>query len=142
MPKFNHWSLAAFALSFFIFSIAVITAFIDSSTFLHRIHTTILVWQLPMVTMGLIAYAFYDAKKEENQEPFSLLMRFASIALMAIALFATNITKNTVQDVASNVENYVDIAAEFMNDEAENVEDYGKTLMRAAEDAEREIERD
>lgn len=134
--KLNYWSLAALVLSFFIFLVAVLTAFIDSSTFLNRIHTTMLVWQLPLVAIGLITLAFYKAEKEADNAPKSGLMRFVSIILMVIALFVTNISKNTVQDVASNVENYVDIAAELIDDEASNVRGYAKTLERAVEDAE------
>lgn len=134
--KLNYWSLAALVLSFFIFLVAVLTAFIDSSTFLNRIHTTMLVWQLPLVAIGLITLAFYKAEKEADNAPKSAIIRFASIILMVIALFVTNISKNAVQDVASNVENYVDIAAELIDDEASNVRGYAKTLERAVEDAE------
>lgn len=136
-----NWSLAALVLSFFIVFVAMLTAFMDSSTFINRIHTTILLWQLPLVAIGLIVMAFYNAGKDTESDTGSVIMRYVSIIFMVIALFTTNITKNTVQDVASNVDNYVDVAAELIEDEASNIRGYAKTIERAVIDAEEVVER-
>lgn len=133
-----NWSLAALVLSFFIVFVAMLTAFMDSSTFINRIHTTILLWQLPLVAIGLIVMAFC---RERYSDTGSVIMRYVSIIFMVIALFTTNITKNTVQDVASNVDNYVDVAAELIEDEASNIRGYAKTIERAVIDAEEVVER-
>ena len=56
-----------------------------------------------------------------------------AVLLLSASLFCSNLTKNMAQDVGSNVENYVDVAASIIKDEKENVKDYAKTLKKAAE---------
>jgi hypothetical protein len=56
-----------------------------------------------------------------------------AVLLLSASLFCSNLTKNAVQDIGSNVENYVDVAASIIKDEKENVKDYAKTLEKAAE---------
>ena len=132
MKKFQTFSMAALVLSAFIFFIVSLTAMIDTPTFLHRIHTTIIAWQLPLVTIGLIAYA----SVKEQGELMNTIFRLAAAGLMILAFFCTNLTKNTVQDVASNISNYVDVAGKTIKNEAENMKEYEKQLERAVEDAE------
>lgn len=141
MKKFNLWGPAALILAFFIFVIAAITAIMDSSTFLNRIQTTIIAWQLPLVTMGLIILSLYEAKREEGSHIITIIINVVAIALMTVALLVTNLSKNAVQDVASNAKNLVDVAAELIEDEAPNVREYQKIIERAAEDAEEVIEK-
>ena len=46
-------------------------------------------------------------------------------------MFCSNLTKNAVQDLGSNVENYVDVAASIIKEEKENVTDYKETIEDA-----------
>jgi multisubunit Na+/H+ antiporter MnhG subunit len=131
--------MAALVLSGFIFLIVVLTALIDTPTFLHRMHSTIIAWQLPLVAIGMIAYA----SVKEQGTLLNSIFRLTAAGLLFIAFLCTNLTKNIVQDVASNIENYVDVAEKTIKSEAENVKDYEKQLERAVEDAnEKENRRD
>jgi hypothetical protein len=123
--------MAALVLSGFIFLIVVLTALIDTPTFLHRMHSTIIAWQLPLVAIGMIAYA----SVKEQDTLLNSIFRLTAAGLLFIAFLCTNLTKNIVQDVASNIENYVDVAEKTIKSEAENVKDYEKQLERAVEDA-------
>ncbi len=139
MKNFKTFSMAALVLSGFIFLIVVLTALIDTPTFLHRMHSTIIAWQLPLVAIGMIAYA----SVKEQGTLLNSIFRLTAAGLLFIAFLCTNLTKNIVQDVASNIENYVDVADKTIKSEAENVKDYEKQLQRAVEDAnEKENRRD
>lgn len=131
MKNFKTFSMAALVLSGFIFLIVVLTALIDTPTFLHRMHSTIIAWQLPLVAIGMIAYA----SVKEQGTLLNSIFRLTAAGLLFIAFLCTNLTKNIVQDVASNIENYVDVAEKTIKSEAENVKDYEKQLERAVEDA-------
>lgn len=131
MKNFKTFSMAALVLSGFIFLIVVLTALIDTPTFLHRMHSTIIAWQLPLVAIGMIAYA----SVKEQDTLLNSIFRLTAAGLLFIAFLCTNLTKNIVQDVASNIENYVDVAEKTIKSEAENVKDYEKQLERAVEDA-------
>ena len=125
--KPRTWGVVALILSLFICLVVVITAIIDSATFLSRLHTTIIVWQLPLVAIAVIIYSFIKEREElETNVP-----AWVAVLLMAVSMFCSNITKNAVQDVGSNVENYVDVAASIIKEEKDNVNDYGKTLREA-----------
>ena len=123
------WSVVAFLLSLFIGVVVIVTAFIDSATFLSRLHTTIIAWQLPLVAIGVTIYSFIKESDEESSNPLAWM----AVLLLSASLFCSNLTKNAVQDIGSNVENYVDVAASIIKDEKENVKDYAKTLKKAAE---------
>ena len=139
MKNFKTFSMAALVLSGFIFLIVFLTALIDTPTFLHRMHSTIIAWQLPLVAIGMIAYA----SVKEQGTLLNSIFRLTAAGLLFIAFLCTNLTKNIVQDVASNIENYVDVADKTIKSEAENVKDYEKQLQRAVEDAnEKENRRD
>lgn len=131
MKNFKTFSMAALVLSGFIFLIVVLTALIDTPTFLHRMHSTIIAWQLPLVAICMIAYA----SVKEQGTLLNSIFRLTAAGLLFIAFLCTNLTKNIVQDVASNIENYVDVAEKTIKSEAENVKDYEKQLERAVEDA-------
>lgn len=131
----KNWGLVALVLSAVIFFITVFTSLIDGATFLSRIHTTIIVWNLPLVAIGLIIYSFVVNKDEEEKNNFG----WVSVALMSVSLFLSNPTKNAVQDFGSNVGNFVDVAASLIVDESKNVEEYGETMMDAVKDAQDEF---
>ena len=101
MKKISNFSFAALVLSLFILLIAFLTTVIDTPTFINRLHTAIIVWHLPLAAIALLAYAFVKENGEEYLKKFRL---WAIVALVA-GLFCTNLTKNTVQDVASNTSN-------------------------------------
>ena len=132
------WSVVAFLLSLFICVVVVVTAFIDSATFLSRLHTTIIAWQLPLVAIGVTIYSFIE-DKEDSSNPLGWM----AVILLSGSLFCSNLTKNAVQDLGSNVENYVDVAASIIKEEKENIEDYSKTIQDAVKTKkDRERERD
>lgn len=131
----KNWGLVALVLSAVIFFITVFTSLIDGATFLSRIHTTIIVWNLPLVAIGLIIYSFVVNKDEDEKNNFG----WVSVALMSVSLFLSNPTKNAVQDFGSNVGNFVDVAASLIVDESKNVEEYGETMMDAVKDAQDEF---
>lgn len=125
--KPRTWGVVALILSLFICLVVVITAIIDSATFLSRLHTTIIAWQLPLVAIAVIIYSFIKEREElETNVP-----AWVAVLLMAVSMFCSNITKNAVQDVGSNVENYVDVAASIIKEEKDNVTDYKETIEDA-----------
>ena len=70
-------------------------------------------------------------------------MAWMAVILLSGSLFCSNLTKNTVQDLGSNVENYVDVAASIIKEEKGNIEDYSKTIEDAVKTKkDRERERD
>ena len=131
----KKFSIAAFALATFIMLVTLLTAVIATPSFLNRIHTTILMWQLPLVTIALIVFAAVA----EKEDKLAKIFRFIAVGVLAIGFFLTNITKNTVQDAVSNIENYVDITEATIKSEAENILEYGRTIERAIDRAEREM---
>lgn len=137
MKNFKTFSMAALVLSGFIFLIVVLAALIDTPTFLHRMHSTIIAWQLPLVAIGMIAYA----SVKEQGTLLNSIFRLTAAGLLFIAFLCTNLTKNIVQDAASNIENYVDVAEKTIKSEAENVKDYEKQLERAVEDANEKVKK-
>ena len=131
----RKFSFAAAALSAFILLITFLTVVIATPTFLNRIHTTLLIWQLPLVTIGIIVLAAIV----EKQDKMAKLFRLGAIGALVLGFFCTNITKNTVQDTISNISNYVDVAKATIEHEAENIEEYGETIERAVKKAERDM---
>ena len=125
--KVKTCSIVAFLMSLCICLIVVITAFIDGATYLSRLHTTIIAWHLPLVTMGIITYSFFTEKEEGT----SNFLSWMSVIFMTASFFCSNLTKNVVQDIGSNVENYVDVAASIIEEEKDNTKDYGKTIKNA-----------
>jgi hypothetical protein len=132
MKNIAKISLIAFVLSGFIFLIAALTALIDTPTFINRIQTTIIAWQLPLIAISMILYGCV----KEQGSILNTILRAVATLLLTIAFFCTNITKNIIQDVASNIENYVDIAEKTIKSEGENLKEYEKQIERAVEDAE------
>ena len=136
--KTRTWSVVAFVLSLLICAVAVITSFTDGATYLSRLHTTIIQWNLPLVAMGVIIYSFIS----ERDETTSNAMAWLAVCFMAIAMFCTNITKNAAQDVCSNIGNYVDVATSVIDEESGNVKEYGNKLEKSLKAAAVKIESD
>lgn len=131
----RKFSIAAVALAAFILLITFLTAVIATPSFLNRIHSTILIWQLPLVTIGLIVLAAMT----EKEDKLAKLFRLIALGALVIGFFCTNITKNTVQDTVSNIGNYVDVAKATIEHEAKNIEEYGRSIERAINHAERDM---
>jgi hypothetical protein len=131
----RKFSFAAVALAAFILLITFLTAVIATPSFLNRIHSTILIWQLPLVTIGLIVLAAMT----EKEDKLAKLFRLIALGALVIGFFCTNITKNTVQDTVSNISNYVDVAKATIEHEAENIEEYGRSIEHAINRAERDM---
>ncbi len=128
-------TIAALSLASVIFLLCLITAFVDSSTFINRLYTTVLTWNLPLVAVLMIVFSFaLNCKRGACN-----LLNWIATGVMVLAFFFSNVTKNTVQDAVSNADNFVGIAAEALNDEAENIRDWAEDLDDAVEDAEDEI---
>ncbi len=135
MNKHSKFSLAALVLSAFIMLIALLTAFIATPSFLNRLHTTILLWQLPLVTIGLIVVAAMT----ETESGLAKIFRLIAVGTLTLGFIFTNVTKNAVQDTVSNIGNYVDVAKATIEHEAENIEEYGRSIERAINRAERDM---
>lgn len=135
MNKHSKFSLAALVLSAFIMLIALLTAFIATPSFLNRLHTTILLWQLPLVTIGLIVVAALT----ETESGLAKIFRLIAVGTLTLGFIFTNVTKNTVQDTVSNISNYVDVAKATIEHEAENIEEYGRSIEHAINRAERDM---
>jgi hypothetical protein len=115
--------------------IALLTAFIATPSFLNRLHTTILLWQLPLVTIGLIVVAAMT----ETESGLAKIFRLIAVGTLTLGFIFTNVTKNTVQDTVSNISNYVDVAKATIEHEAENIEEYGRSIEHAINRAERDM---
>ena len=135
MNKHSKFSLAALVLSAFIMLIALLTAFIATPSFLNRLHTTILLWQLPLVTIGLIVVAAMT----ETESGLAKIFRLIAVGTLTLGFIFTNVTKNTVQDTVSNIGNYVDVAKATIEHEAKNIEEYGRSIEHAINRAERDM---
>lgn len=135
MNKHSKFSLAALVLSAFIMLIALLTAFIATPSFLNRLHTTILLWQLPLVTIGLIVVAAVT----ETESGLAKVFRLIAVGTLTLGFIFTNVTKNAVQDTVSNIGNYVDVAKATIEHEAENIEEYGRSIESAINRAERDM---
>ena len=135
MNKHSKFSLAALVLSAFIMLIALLTAFIATPSFLNRLHTTILLWQLPLVTIGLIVVAAMT----ETESGLAKVFRLIAVGTLTLGFIFTNVTKNTVQDTVSNIGNYVDVAKATIEHEAKNIEEYGRSIEHAINRAERDM---
>lgn len=128
-------TIAALSLASVIFLLCLITAFVDSSTFINRLYTTVLTWNLPFVAVLMIVFSFaLNCKRGACN-----LLNWIATGVMVLAFFFSNVTKNTVQDAVSNADNFVGIVAEAIVDNVDNIEDWQDDMQSAFEDAEDEI---
>lgn len=128
-------NIAAFSLAALLFLLCLLTAFVDSSTFINRLYTTAVMWNLPVVTILMIVLSFAINCKRGTCN----LLNLIATGLMVLAFLLSNITKNTVQDVVSNADNLVSVAAEAVVDNVDNVEDWKDEVEDAVEDAAKEL---
>ena len=135
MGNIGIYTCAALILSLIILFLSFITAIVDSATFLNRMYTTALEWNLPLAAIALVVIGFVVCKKEGRKQ----LLNVVAAVMLFVAFIFSNTTKNMVQDHVSNLENYVDVVAEAMHDDAENIIDWGDKIQESAEEVEDEI---
>lgn len=136
LENITIYTCAALILSLIILFLSFITAIVDSATFLNRMYTTALEWNMPLAAIALIVIGFVVCQKEGKKQLFNIV----AAAMLFVAFIFSNTTKNMVQDHISNFENYVDVAAEAMHDEAENIIDWGEKIEEGAEEVEDEFD--
>jgi hypothetical protein len=136
LENISIYTCAALILSLIILFLSFITAIVDSATFLNRMYTTALEWNMPLATIALIVIGFVVCQKEGRKQLFNIV----AAAMLFVAFIFSNTTKNMVQDHISNFENYVDVAAEAMHDEAENIIDWSEKIEEGAEEVEDEFD--
>ena len=135
-PKSNIYAITGAILALIMMLLCIITNFVDSATFLNRMYTTVIEWNIPLATIALIVVGFAISRREKQP----LLINFVGVAFIIVAFIFSNVTRNKVQDHVSNFENYIDIAAEAMKDNAEEVIDWKDNLEDAATDVAAEFE--
>lgn len=132
----NKFSLISLVVVSFVFLVTFLTAFIATPSFLNRIGTTIIQWNLPLIIVGLLVVASLFEK-----EKLARLFRLIASGLLVLTFFFTNSTKNMVQDGVSNLENYLDVAIATAEKEVENIDKYEDKVMDAVEDITRKFMR-
>lgn len=132
----NKFSLISLVVVSFVFLVTFLTAFIATPSFLNRIGTTIIQWNLPLIIVGLLVVASLFEK-----EKLAGLFRLIASGLLVLTFFFTNSTKNMVQDGVSNLENYLDVAIATAEKEIDNIDKYEDKVMDAAEDITRKFMR-
>lgn len=125
--KGNGWALAGCVLAAVVALLCVITAFMDSSNFINRLYTTAIIWQLPLVAIALTVFGFVKSSKGESK-----VVSWISVLLLTVAFFCSNITKNSVQDVVSNADNYVDVAIEAVPDIMKKANKWEEKIEKAS----------
>lgn len=132
----NKFSLISLVVVSFVFLVTFLTAFIATPSFLNRIGTTIIQWNLPLIIVGLLVVAsLFETEK------LARLFRLIASGLLVLTFFFTNSTKNMVQDGISNLENYLDVAIATAEKEIDNIDKYEDKVMDAAEDITRKFMR-
>lgn len=132
----NKISLIALVLVTVVFFITVLTAFISTPTFLNRIATAIITWQLPLIIVGLLVFASVFEKEKKAS-----LFRLIATGLLVLSFFFTNTTKNMVQDTVSNAGNFIDVAAATIEKEFDNVDEYEEKIEDTIDDITRKMMR-
>ena len=136
LENITIYTCAALIFSLIILFLSFITAIVDSATFLNRMYTTALEWNMPLAAIALIVIGFVVCQKEGKKQ----LLNIVAAAMLFVAFIFSNTTKNMVQDHISNFENYVDVVAEAMHDEAENIIDWSEKIEEGAEEVEDEFD--
>lgn len=116
----NIYSCGAFIFALVLLVLAIITAFVDSSTIINRWFSTAHEWNIPLATIALIFAGIATHKKEGKKQ----ILNIITVLLLVAAFGFTNTKKNMVQDHISNAGNYVEVVSEALNDEADKVYDW------------------
>lgn len=132
LGNISVYTCAALILSLIILFLSFITAVVDSATFLNRMYTTVLEWNMPLAAIALVVVGFVVSQKEGRKQ----LLNVVAALMLFVAFIFSNTSKNMVQDHVSNLENYVDVVAEAMHDDAENVVDWRDKIVESADEVE------
>ena len=132
MGHISIYTCAALILSLIILFLSFITAIVDSATFLNRMYTTVLEWNMPLAAIALVVIGFVVCQKEGRKQSLNVV----AALMLFVAFIFSNTSKNMVQDHVSNLENYVDVVAEAMHDDAENVVDWRDKIVESADEVE------
>ena len=136
--KINVYGFAAAVLALLLFVLSLITALMDSSTFINRMYTTALEWNIPLVAIVATVVGFVVAQKEGK----SALLSLAATGLLAVGFVFSNTTKNRVQDHISNLDNYVGVASEAVRDNASSVVGWFETMEDSVKEVEKGVTKD
>lgn len=101
----NCWTIAGTIIAAVLLILAFVGLVSDSGTFLNRLYTTAIVWQLPLVSIALLCYGIVQDKKEGKKSSMAVI----GILALILAFCMSNVMKNTVADAASNAENIVNV---------------------------------
>lgn len=136
MSNLNYWSIAALAIASILAVLCFVTALADSSSFLNRMYTTAVEWNLPLVCIVAIAAAFITTCKSRGNH----LLNYIAVGLLVVAFCSSNINKNKLQDYISNADNVVSVVAEGVSDNASSIGDWLDLAEDAANDLEEEYD--
>ena len=131
----NVYSVAGVALALLLAVLCVVTNLVDSSTFINRLYTTALAWNIPLATIALVVIGFTISIREKKPRSMSLL----SVILLVVAFLFSNVNKNMLQDHLSNADNYVDVVSEGIKDNAGNIIDWKNSIEKAVVAAQRNM---
>ena len=123
----NYWSIAALVIAAILAVLCFVTAIADTSSFLNRMYTTAVEWNLPLACLAALAVAFVTTCKVRGNH----LYNYIALGLLFVAFCCSNISKNKIQDYISNCDNIVSVVAEGVSDNAPNLSEW----MDEAEDA-------
>lgn len=123
------WTLVGNILAGLLALLCLFTAFVDSSTFVNRLYTTAIMWNIPLIAIAVVAYAFVKGECKRGN--------LISVVLLVVAFLFSNITKNSVQDVVSNAENYVEVGKEAVIDVLDDADDWKETIEDVAKDVQK-----
>ena len=82
------YTCAALILSLIILFLSFITAIVDSATFLNRMYTTALEWNLPLAAIALVVIGFVVCKKEGRKQ----LLNVVAAVMLFVAFIFSNTT--------------------------------------------------
>jgi hypothetical protein len=136
--QINVYGCAAAVLALLLFVLSLITALMESSTFINRMYTTALEWNIPLVAIAATVVGFVVAQKEGK----SALLSLAATCLLAVGFVFSNTTKNRVQDHISNLDNYVGVASEAVRDNASSVVGWLEMMEESVKEVEKGVTKD
>lgn len=136
MSNLNYWSLVALVLAAILALLCLITAVADTSSFINRMYTTAVEWNIPLVCIALIAIGFVTTCKARG----SHLFNYIAVGLLIVAFGFSNINKNKLQDYISNADNVVSVVAEGVSDNASSIGDWLDLAEDAAKDLDEEYD--
>ncbi len=137
MKSAGIYTCGALLLAALLLVLSFITSSVDSASFINRMYTTALEWNLPLAAIALVVVAFVTSQRERKNQ----LLNLVAVAMLAVAFVFSNPNKNMVQDHISNLNNYVNVSAEAVRDNLDNVDKWMEKAQDTAEDIERDVKK-